>query len=254
MTRTSATTPGGGPNQLLDAFTSAPRRSFARGGRRERGKRAKLKRIKRAARKLFILRGFEGTTTRAIAEAADIGAGTLFLYAVTKADLLVLIFREEVGAAVDRAIATLPTAALLDQILHIFAAMIAHHRENPGLARVFVKELPFVDDARHGVDEFMRDLYAHMARLIDAAKARGELRATVSSPLLAHNLFALYFQLLQRWLSEANRHADAGRGARSSADLIESNLRDSLELQLSGLREPGHFSPDPLQKPFRTDS
>lgn len=242
MTPSPATT-GGAPDR------GAPPRAFD-GGRRERGKRAKLKRIKRAARKLFIVRGFEGTTTRAIAKAADIGAGTLFLYAVTKADLLVLIFREEVGAAVDRAIETMPAPVrraepiLLDQIMHIFAAMIAHHRENSGLARVFVKELPFVDDARHGVDQFMRDLYAHMARLIDDAKARGELRATVSSPMLAHNLFALYFQFLQRWLGGtnpdgANRNGEAttNRGATSYKDLNETYLRDSLELQLSGLRD-----------------
>src|SRR5208337_5681438 len=95
--------------------------------RLERSKRDKLERIKRAARKLFARKGFEATTTREIAAAADIGAGTLFLYAGTKEDLLVLIFREEIGRIVNRAFATMPTRPILDQALHLFGAMIALH-------------------------------------------------------------------------------------------------------------------------------
>jgi len=196
-------------------------------GRRERGKRAKLARIKRAARVLFSRRGFDATTTRAIAAAADIGAGTLFLYAGSKEDLLVMIFREEVGAAVDGAVATIPAVPLLDQIMHIFGAMIAHHGENPALARIFVKELPFVEDMRHGVADFIRNLFTTMAAMIERAKAGGELREDVASWQLAENLFALFFQRLQQWLS--------GRKPRS-ADIRE-RVRQALELQLIGLRK-----------------
>ena len=196
-------------------------------GRRERGKRAKLARIKRAARVLFSRRGFDATTTRAIAAAADIGAGTLFLYAGSKEDLLVMIFREEVGAAVDGAVATIPAVPLLDQIMHIFGAMIAHHGENPALARIFVKELPFVEDMRHGVADFIRNLFTTMAAMIERAKASGELREDVASWQLADNLFALFFQRLQQWLS--------GRKPRS-ADIRE-RVRQALELQLIGLRK-----------------
>ena len=194
-------------------------------GRRERGKRAKLVRIKRAARALFSRRGFDATTTRAIASAADIGAGTLFLYAGSKEDLLVMIFREEVGAAVDRAVATVPAASLVDQIMHLFGAIIAHHAENPALARIFVKELPFVADTRHGVEDFIRNLFARMAALVEAAQSRGELRRDVVPRLLAENLFALLFQRLQQWLS----------GRKPLTIDIRPRVREALELQLRGL-------------------
>jgi AcrR family transcriptional regulator len=197
-------------------------------GRRERSKRAKFERIKRAARKLFVRKGFDGTTTREIAEAADIGVGTLFLYAVTKEDLLVLIFREEFGHAVEAAFVSMPPHPLLEQMMHLFDAMIAHHSENPNLARAFVKELPFVDDRRHGVEEFMATLLDSIVLRIDNAKDRGELKRNVPSRPLARNLFALYFQQVQSWL--------AGRPA--SVKLCQSRLRESLELQLSGLRNP----------------
>ena len=174
-------------------------------GRRERSKLEKLDRIRAAARRLFAEQGFANTTTKQIAAEADIGAGTLFLYARTKEELLVLIFQDEVGRAVDRAFARVPKAPLLDQALHVFNALIVHHAADPVLARVFVKELPFADERRHGVAEFVSRLYARLAVLIDAAKARGEIAADVPSRLLAQNLFGTCFQQLQMWLDEARR-------------------------------------------------
>ena len=50
-------------------------------GRRERNKQQKLDRITAAARELFAERGVDEVTTQEIADKADIGAGTLFLYA-----------------------------------------------------------------------------------------------------------------------------------------------------------------------------
>jgi AcrR family transcriptional regulator len=194
-------------------------------GRRERSKREKLQRIRAAAHRLFAAQGFAETTTRQIAAEADIGAGTLFLYAPTKEDLLVLIFRDEVGGAVDRAFERVPARRpLLAQVMHVFDAMTRHHAADPALARVFVKELPFVDDARHGVSEFLDRLCARLAALIDAARSRGEIAGGTPSLLLAQNLFAIYFQHLQRWLG----------GRMSPLKPGDERLRAALELQLRG--------------------
>jgi AcrR family transcriptional regulator len=195
-------------------------------GRIERSKRDKLERIKRAARKLFGRKGFEATTTREIAAAADIGVGTLFLYAGTKEDLLVLLFREDMSRVVSDAFATMPSRPLLDQVLHLFGAMIALHEQDRGLARVFVRELPFVEDRRHGVAEMVATQLAGIANLIEQAKSRGELRADVPAARLAHSLFALFFFQLQRWL---------GSDPVTSRQRDE-RLRAALKLQLDGLR------------------
>jgi AcrR family transcriptional regulator len=192
----------------------------------ERSKRDKLERIKRAARKLFGRKGFDATTTREIAAAADIGAGTLFLYAGTKEDLLVLIFREEIGRVVSDAFATMPARPLLDQVLHLFGAMIALHERDRGLARVFVRELPFVEDRRHGVAEMMATMLAGIANLIERAKSRGELRADIPAARLANSLFGLYFFQLQRWLG----------GDPITGRQRDEALRAALKLQLDGLR------------------
>jgi AcrR family transcriptional regulator len=211
-------------------------------GRIERSKRDKLERIKRAARRLFGRKGFEATTTREIASAADIGAGTLFLYAGTKEDLLVLIFREEVGRVVTDAFATMPARPLLEQVLHLFGSMIALHERDRGLARVFVKELPFVEDRRHGVAELMAAQLAGIANLIEQAKARGELRADVPATRLAHSLFALFFFQLQRWLG----------GDPITSRQRDERLRAALKLQLDGLRnEPAKMLATKKSSPAR---
>ena len=84
-------------------------------GRRERNKQEKLARIVGAARALFRDQGFTETTTQQIAEAADIGAGTLFLYARSKEDLLVMVFRDEMIETARRAIVDVLGAGLLAQ-------------------------------------------------------------------------------------------------------------------------------------------
>ncbi len=195
-------------------------------GRVERKKRDKADRITRVARRLFARQGFEATTMREIAVAADIGHGTLFLYAAKKEDILVMIFQDEVVQAVDAAIATIPRRPLLDQVLHVLGAITGHHERHRALARVFVKELPFVDDARHGVAVFMTNLLGHMTTLITAAQSAGEIAPTVPPLLLARNLFGLYFSHLQRWLGHEP----------CTPEQRDRELREILDLQLAGLR------------------
>jgi AcrR family transcriptional regulator len=195
-------------------------------GRSERNKARKLDRIKSAARRLFGRKGFERTSIGEIARAADVGIGTVFLYAPSKQQLLVLCFRDEVGTAIDEGFRTAPRAPLIDQAMHIFGAMISHSRRNIDLARVFVRELTCTpDDAVCGVSEVMDRYYSQMKALIEAAQRRGEIRSDVRPDLLALNLFSLYVCFLQRWLS----------GSSPSPEFPSPGLREVLETQFLGL-------------------
>lgn len=200
-----------------------------REGRRERSKRKKLERIRAAARRLFAEQGFAETTTRQIAAEADIGTGTLFLYVPSKEDLLVLIFRDEIERAVAEAFENLPEGSLLDEVLFAFDAMTRHHASDPPLARVFVKELPFVRSSDDGVERFLDHLLDRLAERIEAAKDRGEIAAHIPARLLAQNLFGTFFQHLQMWLG----------GRITELKLGDERLRAALDLQLSGARIPG---------------
>jgi AcrR family transcriptional regulator len=189
----------------------------------ERKKREKLRAIKRAARELFARKGFASTKTREIAERADIGAGTLFLYTSSKEELLVEIFLEELGRTLDAAFASMPQSRpLLGQLLHIFNSVIRYHEPDPELARVFVKEMTFVDERlKERTAVFLRDWYARLAAVIERAQARGELPEDVPAFALARNCFALYIFTLETWLTGDHPRSDC-----------ESRLRESLGLHL----------------------
>jgi len=69
-------------------------------GRRAQNKQAIRNRIVKAALGLFQTKGFDGTTTRAIARKAGIAEGTVFNYFKNKEDIALYFFEQEVGHAV----------------------------------------------------------------------------------------------------------------------------------------------------------
>src|SRR5215207_811417 len=86
-------------------------------GRRERNKQAKLERIIAAASELFAEHGVDEVTTQQIAEKADIGTGTLFLYARTKGELLLLVQNAQYADALERGRAAAETTpGVLDAV------------------------------------------------------------------------------------------------------------------------------------------
>ncbi|WP_433194683.1 TetR/AcrR family transcriptional regulator [Nocardia sp. CA-107356] len=70
-------------------------------GRRVRNMRDKQSRIFEAAASLFAERGFEGVTTQEISDRADIAAGTLFRYASSKGELLLMVYNEDFRSALE---------------------------------------------------------------------------------------------------------------------------------------------------------
>lgn len=115
-------------------------------GRRERNKQEKLERITAAARELFAEHGVDEVTTQQIAEKADIGTGTLFLYAKTKGELLLLVQNSayahalEVGRA---AVGSIPDA--LDAVMAIVRPVVECNRTQIDNGRTYLRELVFGD-------------------------------------------------------------------------------------------------------------
>jgi len=78
-------------------------------GRRERSKQDKRERIRAAARELFAVHRVGGVTTQQIADRADIAIGTLYLYAATKAELLIMVQNQKFATAIDDGLAAAAT-------------------------------------------------------------------------------------------------------------------------------------------------
>src|SRR5512143_768433 len=198
----------------------------AQGTRRSRNKLDKLARIEKAGRVLFARRGFDATTTRAIAARADIGIGTLFLYFAKKEDLLVHLFHRDIGAVQEEMFAGLPARPLRAQLLHIFDALYAYYARDPALSRVFIKELLFLDAPRRDrVTAFTLDFLQRIVALITAAQARGEIVRALEPRQLAYAAFGLYCFTLINWLG----------GVIDDREVARAQLRASLDLLLAGL-------------------
>ena len=122
-------------------------------GRRERNKRAKLERITAAASQLFAEHGVDEVTTQQIADKADIGTGTLFLYAKTKGELLLLVQNAQYAAALEKGRASAETIPdVLDAVLSIVQPVVQCNRAQIENGRTYLREMVFGDpeEPHHG--------------------------------------------------------------------------------------------------------
>lgn len=199
----------------------------ARPGLRERNKEKKLERIVRAGRSLFVQKGFEETTTRAIAARAGVAAGTFFLYFGQKRELLFHLFRDEVSAAAEDAFACMSAdAPLVQQLTHVFGRIYAYYGRDPRLSRVFMKELLFLEQGES--DEMMAltgTFVGRIAELVARAKDRGQVARSVDPSDVAAHAFALYLFGLVAWLN----------GAVPTPEKAQAQLEAQLQLLMRGL-------------------
>jgi AcrR family transcriptional regulator len=151
-----------------------------------------------AARRLFAERGWEGTTTRAVAEAAGVAAGTVFLHFPDKVALLEAALREQIATALTAAEATLPATGILAQLTHLAGALYRMYAEDRALARVLVKESLFLTEGdAAAASKAQLEHFAHqVAALLDAARIRGEVDRAVDPRLGATAFVGLYFTVL----------------------------------------------------------
>lgn len=113
-------------------------------GRREQNKREKLARIVAAADELFATRDVDDVTTQQIARHAGIGAGTLFLYVASKAELLLLVQNARYAAAIEDGRAASSTIDDLPEALTAFARpLVRCNRMQVDNGRHYLRELLF---------------------------------------------------------------------------------------------------------------
>jgi TetR/AcrR family transcriptional regulator len=115
-------------------------------GRRERNKQVKLERIIAAARELFDTYGVDAVTTQQIADRADIGTGTLVLYAKSKSELLLLVQNSSYVAALDEGKAAAERIPeMVDALMAIVRPIVECNRVHVENGRTYLRELVFGD-------------------------------------------------------------------------------------------------------------
>ena len=162
-------------------------------GRRERNKQEKLDRIVAAASELFAEHGVDEVTTQQIADQADIGTGTLFLYAKTKGELLLLVQNAKYVQALEQGRADAEAIpGVLDAVLAIVRPIVECNRIQIDNGRTYLREMVFGDpeEPRHGA---ALAIVAQTEEAVAAVLRRDERLAEGDAATLAHIVSAVMF-------------------------------------------------------------
>lgn len=162
-------------------------------GRRERNKQEKLDRITAAASELFAEYGVEDVTTQQIADKADIGTGTLFLYAKTKGELLLLVQNAHYAEALERGRADAETRTdALDAVMAIVRPIVECNRTQIDNGRFYLREMVFGDPTEPHHSAALT-IVAETEEAIAAILDRGELTDAGSAATTARIVSAIMF-------------------------------------------------------------
>lgn len=192
-------------------------------GLRERKKQLRLQRILAAARKLFLKKGFSQATIQDIAAEADVGLGTLYLYAKSKEDLLVLVFKEYIMGMIDTSFESVdPAQPLLEQMMMFFEGHIQYHKGNKVMSRTVLKELSFssTPQRKEDIAEVMQLTYARITEILERAMRDGKVSKRLYTGTASWSSFALYYHLLQGYLCGFQTEEEFRKDLRNALDML----------------------------------
>lgn len=174
---------------------------------------------------LFKTKGYQATSLKDIAQAADVSTGTLYRYFPSKADLLFEVQRNSHEQLAEVA-ANLPDEMpLLDKIMAIVAADSAAVSQDIGGAHTQKEKQARIELAlairseTYGTRErlmqeegFRRSLRSIYRQIVEDAQATGAFSPSLDAEALSEIVSALYFQAIdQSILKEGMNVADAIR-------------------------------------------
>ncbi|WP_332603401.1 TetR/AcrR family transcriptional regulator [Arthrobacter sp. S2(2024)] len=162
-------------------------------GRRERNKQEKLDRITAAASELFAEYGVEDVTTQQIADKADIGTGTLFLYAKTKGELLLLVQNAHYAEALQRGRADAETTPdALGAVMAIVRPIVECNRTQIDNGRFYLREMVFGDptEPQHSAAlSIVAQTEEAIAAILDREKPAGAGDAATAARIVSAIMF-----------------------------------------------------------------
>jgi TetR/AcrR family transcriptional regulator, cholesterol catabolism regulator len=188
--------------------------------RRQRKKAQTREAIIDAARILFAAKGYGGTRTRDIAEAAGIATGTLFNYAPTKEAVVLLVWKARATSLMETGlVAASASSDPLEGVVALFGPIFAFYSEDVELGRLFLQQATYAPPDDPEMVALSEGFVARIALFLSPHAGLYALHAAI-------NIFAAYHTVLTMLLG--GRIADA-----SAAELM---LRDLVSVQMSGWR------------------
>ena len=182
-------------------------------GLRMRNKLDKLRRIKEAARNLFLSKGFDDATMREIAVRAGVGLGTIFLYAKNKRDLLFLTVNEPLEKVTAQAEAAIdPKAPLINNLLVVANLHYRFFGRQAALSRLVLREMAFYESGAQAAPfQKTRERLIHLfGRTVELATENAEIAPREPSLFAGWTIFCIFQVELRRWLAGDERRAESG--------------------------------------------
>lgn len=144
-------------------------------GRRERNKQEKRERITSAARSLFALKGVNDVTTNEVAELADVASGTVFLYAKSKSELLLLAQNASYQEAHELGLAkSQKQTGVLGALVALLSPIVHCNREHVENGRAYLQAVVFgtgAEQHRREALELMQGTETAVAELLMTRKS-----------------------------------------------------------------------------------
>ncbi len=200
-------------------------------GLREKHKLDKLKRIRSAARTLFLEKGFDGATTRKVAEMAGVSHATVFLYAKDKRDLLFLVFNDDLDRVAEEARSSIDrSASFLDQLEQLLGPFYRYFAQDSMIGLLGIHEYSMAvageSPQMQRVKLRAEAMQEGICSVIDSCKASGTVSEEVDAQVAAQVIRAIYLTEMDCWLRTLPLDFEAG---------VQS-LRTALGLLFTGLR------------------
>jgi AcrR family transcriptional regulator len=168
---------------------------------RQARKQATQARILQVARLHFQREGFETANIRAIASEAGVATGTVLLHFTDKTGLLHAALYEDLEKAIARCLAAKSRGPLLARLSAIARHFYGYYAARPKLSRTLLRESLFADPPwRDRFTEQVTRVLGHVARLVEEAKAEGEVAPATDAGLLSVAFASFYYFALNGWV------------------------------------------------------
>ncbi|HEY5472456.1 MAG TPA: helix-turn-helix domain-containing protein [Candidatus Limnocylindrales bacterium] len=211
--------------------TAGSQRVLATIGRRARNKRDKQQRIFDAASELFAKQGYSSVTTQMVADRADVGTGTLFRYASSKAELLMMVMNEQMRLHTREGVASsLAGTTPADAIMALLAPQIQLSLAFPENTAVYQREILFCTE--HG--KYRAEALARISELEDAIGdilARFARTRRVRDDVDLHGAARTAFSMLHMELIRVSL-------GREDPQTLTATLRSHIDVLLYGVLDP----------------
>ena len=153
-----------------------------------------------AAVRVFARKGFHASRVGDIAEEAGVAHGLLYHYFRSKDEVLETIFRDTWQLLVSETERIEASGAPLPEQLRRFARIyLGSWLATPELIGVLVREIARSPQVGETVDE-IGGVFLGLARMIEAARGRGEVRADCDATLAAWAVYGALEEILTGWV------------------------------------------------------